>query len=482
MSREWRGGFGVLRTALPLSTIAIEFCWVYPWILLLTGAFYGPVAVPLLPSLAAFALLALGYTVVRVVLAQPWPLVRARVAVVAAGIIAGLYAVKLTYYPGEAAYDLRWIIALMRSAHDALPVVLPSTMGALTATLLWWRGVVLGEREFTHFEVDRAFRRGVGWTIAFVILFVLYGDTRGFAVAQSAPTYLLGFFSLSLVMLAVTRLLTIWEESQADETQALAANRHWLLLLVAVVGLILSGAAFISGLLSIQFRPVMLQALRPLEPVVEVIFLAVFAVALVIAKAIVFVISRLPWRLRGIEAPGRLDQPLSALLRDLPPTVVSSARWGIVLLVVALLVLLVAIAVVRARRKARKAGDDERESVWDPQSLLAGLGNAWRSLWARFQSVPSEADLFETSAIRAIYRDLLRLGTRHGVSRKTYETPFEYQPRLTSALPDGAADIATLTDAYTRVRYSPHRPGPDEVTDAKSALDRVRDIAGPRED
>lgn len=482
MSTEWRRGFGVLRTALPLSTIVIEFCWLYPWILLLTGAFYGPVAAPLLPPIAAFALLALGYTVVRGVLAQPWPLIRARVAVVAAGIVAGLSVVKLAYYPGEGAFDLRWIVALMRSAHDALPVVLPPAMGALTATLLWWRGVVLGEREFTHFEVDRAFRRGVAWTIAFVIFFVLYGDSRGFAAAQSAPTYLLGFFSLSLVMLAVTRLLTIWQESQADETQALAANRHWLLLLVAVVGLILSGAAFISGLLNVQFRPVVLQVLRPLEPVVEVIFLAVFAVALVIAKAIVFVISRLPWRMRGIEPPERLEQPLSSLLRDLPPTVVSSARWGIVLLVVALLIILVAIAVVRARRKARKAGDDERESVWDPQSLLAGMGNAWRSLWARLQSSPSEADLFETSAIRAIYRELLRLGTRRGVSRRTYETPLEYKPRLTAALPDGASDIATLTDAYTRVRYSPHRPTSDEVTDAKSALDRVRDLAGPHED
>ncbi|MGH2436875.1 MAG: hypothetical protein ACRDFA_07775, partial [bacterium] len=362
---EWRGGFGVLRKALPVSTIAIEFCWLYPWILLLTGAFYGPGTIPILPPPAALALLLLGYTVVRVALSQPWPLIRARVAVVAAGILAGLCAVKLTYYPEVAAYDLRWIAALLRSAHDALPVVLPSTMGALAATLLWWRGVVMGEREFTHFEVDRAFRRGVGWTVAFVILFVLYGNSRGFAAAQSAPTYLLGFFSLSLVMLAVTRLLSIWEENQADETQALAANRHWLLLLVAVVGLILSGAAFISGLLHIQFRPVILQVLRPLEPVVEMIFLAVFAVALVIAKAIVFVISRIPWRMGGIEPPERLEQPLSSLLRDLPPTVVSSARWGIVLLVVAVLILLVAIAVVRARRKARKAGDDERESVWD---------------------------------------------------------------------------------------------------------------------
>lgn len=464
----------VLRGVLPLSLVVLEFCWLYPWVLLFTGVFYGALPVPLLPPPAAFVLLALAFLAVRRALAQPWSLRTARAVVVAAGLTTGLAAVKTTYYASVPAYDLRWIPVLLRAAHDALPAVAPPVMGALLATLLWWRGLALGEREFTHHEIDRAFRRGVGWTILFIIIFVIYGDTRGFALTQSAPAYLLAFFSVGLLMLAVTRLLAIWQETQADEGQALAANRHWLLLLVGVVGLILSGAAFISGALNIQFRPTVLQWLRPLGPLVEVLFLALFAVALVIAKAIVFVLSRLPFRPVHLEPGATLDQPLSTLMRDLPPRVVSGARWGVVALVIALLIVLIAITVVRARRRARRRDEDERESVWDAQSLLSGMGRAWRSLWSRWTAPRPAAETPEVSSIRAIYRELLHIGSALGAPRHPAETPFEYRPRLRDRLPANAAEIAALTEAYVRVRYTPNVPGPGDVEEARAALERVR--------
>jgi len=473
----------LLLAGLPLGLAVLEFCWLYPWLLLATGAFYGPVSPPLLSAAAAFLMLAGGFLTVRGALSRPWQLSSIRIAVVGAGLVVGLGVVKATHYPAVPAYDPRWIGALLRAAHDALPVVLPPAMGALLATLLWWRGIVLGEREFTHFEVERGFRRGVAWTVVFIIFFVIYGDARGFSATGSAPGYLLGFFSIGLFLLAVTRLLAIWQESQADQGQALAANRHWLLLLVGVVGVILSGAAFISGVLNVSFRPVMLQWLRPLAPVVEVIFLALFAVALVIAKAIIFVLSRVPWRPGALEPPETLRQPLSVLLRDLPPRVVSSARWGVVLLVVAVLIVLIAVAVVRARRKARKADEDERESVWDAKSVLAGLGSAWRSLWGR--ATPARGpEMPEVSSIRAIYRELLRIGRALGIPRRPAETPYEYRPRLSGALPQTTGEIAQLTDAYVRVRYSPHHPSGVEIEEAQAALERVeRSLArtGPSE-
>lgn len=464
----------VVRGTLPLSLVVLEFCWLYPWVLLVTGAFYGPLPVPLVPPPGAFALLALAFLAVRTVLAQPWALRTVRVAVVAAGISAGLAVVKMTYYASVPAYDLRWIPALLRAAHDALPAVAPPAMGALLATLLWWRGVVLGEREFTHHEIDRAFRRGVGWTILFIVFFVIYGDTRGFALTQAAPGYLLAFFSIGLLLLAVTRLLAIWQETQADEGQALAANRHWLLLLVGVVGLILSGAAVISGALSLQFRPLLLQWLRLLEPVVEVLFLALFAVALVLAKIIAFVLSRLPFRPVRLEPLAPLEQPLSTLMRDLPPRVVSGARWGVVALVIALLIVLVAVAVVRARRRARRRDEDERESVWDAQSLLSGLGRAWRNLWSRWTAPRAAPESAEAAGIRAIYRELLHIGSALGAPRHPSETPFEYRPRLRDRLPGSAAEIVALTEVYVRVRYTPAVPGPGDVEEARAALERVR--------
>ena len=473
-------GFVLLRAALPAGLVAIEFCWLYPWLLLFTGAFYGPGTVPLLSARSAFALLVLAFLTVRAALARPWSLTATRAGVVAVGLATGLAAVKLTYYPQYAAWDLRWLAVLVRAAHDALPAVVPAVMASLAAALLWWRGIVLGEREFTHFEIERAFRRGVAWTILFMIFFAIYGDSRGFAGAAAAPAYLLGFFSLGLVMLAVTRLLSIWQESQADEAQALAANRHWLLLLVAVVGVILSGATLFSGVVNFQFRPTILRALAPLAPVVEFLFLIAFSIALVIARAILYVLSQFPRRFGQMERPPAAGRPLEELLRELPPGVVSGARWGMVLLVVGLFVLLIAIAVVRSRRRAKKPGEDERESVWSTPLLLAGLGQAWRNLWARLRAARVEGEPESVGSIRAFYRELLRLGLSLGIARRPSETPYEYRPRLAERLPAEMEDIFALTEAYVRVRYTPDSPSPAEVAAAREALDRVRSSATPQ--
>lgn len=471
-------GFVLLRAALPVGVVAIEFCWLYPWLLLFTGAFYGSGVPPLLSAGPVFALLSLGFLTLRAALARPWSLTATRTGVVAVGVATGLTAVKLTYYPRYAAWDLRWLGVLVRAAHDALPVVVPAVMASLLAALLWWRGVVLGEREFTHFEIERAFRRGVAWTIVFMIFFVIYGDARGFAATSAAPAYLLGFFSLGLVMLAVTRLLSIWQESQADEAQALAANRHWLLLLLAVVGVILTGAALFSGVVNLQFRPTILRGLAPLAPVLEFLFLIAFSIALVIARGILYVLSQFPRRFGQIDQPPAAGRPLEELLRDLPPGVVSGARWGMVVLVVGLLVLLIAIAVVRSRRRAKKPGEDERESVWSTPLLLAGLGQVWRNLWARLRAARGEPESESVSSIRAIYREMLRLGVNLGISRRPSETPYEYRPRLAERLPEDRQDIDALTEAYVRVRYTPESPSEAEVAAAHEALARVRGSAG----
>lgn len=470
-----KGPYRLLRAILPLTVVTIEFCWLYPWILFLTGAFYGAIPTPLLPPGATFGLLALGYLMVRWTVDRAWSLSCVRMVVAGVGLAAGLAAVKMTFYSAYAVWDLRWIGVLLRAAHDALPNVVPAVTGALAAALLWWRGVVLGEREFSYFEVDRAFRRGVGWTVLFTIFFVIYGGSRGFAATAASPAYLLVFFSLSLIMLALTRALAIWQENQADDAQALAANRHWLLLLIGVVGLIISGAVVLSGAVSIQFRPVVLRWLRLLEPVVEAIFLALFAVAIVIAKAIILVLSHLPRRIGRVEPPPGLQQPLSALLRQLPPHVVGGARWGMVVFVVVLLMVLVALAVIRARRRPRRVDEDERESVWSTQSLLAGIGQAWRNLWARRRGERPVQEVPSVASIRAIYRELLRIGRDIGAPRSRSETPYEYRPRLSDRLPQVAADVSALTEAYVRVRYSPAEPSEEDIERAQTTLKRIRD-------
>jgi hypothetical protein len=475
-----RRGFGAVQTALQLTAVIIEFCWLYPWLLFLTGLLYEHPPTPVIPAGPSLLLLMGAAVTVRRAVGMNWPLPAIRSAVLGIGLLAGLAAVKATHYPAYAAWDLRWVGVLLGAAHDTLPDVPLPVAGAVIAALLWWRGVVLGGREFSYVEIDRLFRGGIGWSVLFVILFAIYHDSRAFALAAYAPLYLLAFFSLSLLALAVSRLVDLWSQTHADERQALAMNRHWLLLLAGVVGLILLAAMLVSGVMPGDLRPVLARVLAPLAPVLEAVFTVVFWVALVVARIIIGLIHLIARGGRRPVVPEPRGDPLADLLRDLQqvrvdPGVVSGARWGMVLLAVALLCLLIAIAIVRARRRERKPGEDERESVWSTRAALAGLGAALRSLWRRRGAVMGVAEDAEVAAIRAMYRDLLRIGREMGVPRRDSETPYEYRPRLSGQLQAVPDAIAELTEAYVRVRYSAQLPAEDDIERARTALDRIRD-------
>src|SRR2546428_8118699 len=205
-----------VRQLLALTIVAIEFTWAYPWVLLVSGTFYGPSAAPLLPPASAFALPTLAYLAVGAAVTGPWSLRDTRVMIVAAGFLGGMTAVGLGVYPGRGPLDFRWIGTLLLAAHDAVPAITPAVMAALLATVLWWRGVALSEREFGYFEVDRTFRRGIGWSVLFVILPAAYGDTPGFTLTAAAPAYLPAVLSLSLMTPPITRLLLLWGEQLTD--------------------------------------------------------------------------------------------------------------------------------------------------------------------------------------------------------------------------------------------------------------------------
>src|SRR5256712_14181461 len=121
-----------------LTIVAIEFTWAYPWVLLVSGTFYGPAAAPLLPPASAFALLTLASLAVRAAVARPWSLRDTRVMVVAAGFLSGMSAVRLADYPGPRPLDGRWVRTVLPAADEALPAITPAVMGALLATVLWW--------------------------------------------------------------------------------------------------------------------------------------------------------------------------------------------------------------------------------------------------------------------------------------------------------------------------------------------------------
>jgi hypothetical protein len=459
----------------------MEYCWVYPWIVVLGGGLYGGSG-PVLGAGWVFVLLLIGQLAVRPMLDRGGPLRRARGLLVGAGLILGLLAVYAQHYPHIPVWSPAWLAALFRSAHDTLPAVPKPVFAALVAALLWWRGLALGVRETDALAIDAAYKTGVGAIVFYFIAAAIYGDSQGFAAAgPTLPGSLPAFFFLGLSALALARLAIIWDRSQPDERAHFPA-RAWVLLVTGAVGLIVLAASMTAGLAAADVTTYVGLALRPLLPVIEVLFIILFFVAEIVVRILIAVLSRIPR-----PSPHELEAPPPTVFDDLlrrlreinmNPDFVEGARWTMVLLVVLLLVLGMALTIVLMRRRERKSDDDEHESVWSSRDALRGL----RRLIPRIRLRRRDPDMSPEPAVRSIrriYRELLALGSSLGVTRHPSTTPREHDPRLRDALPEAAVDVEALTGAYEQVRYGAWRPAASEVRAAEEALQRVRRTVAP---
>jgi hypothetical protein len=469
-----------VRRVLPSVRAAMEYCWLYPWIAVIGGGLYGGTE-PLIDAGWTFLLLVLGQAAVKPALDRGGPLRRSRVLLVGVGLVLGLLAVHGQHYRDLPFWQPAWIGALLRSAHDTLPAVPRPVMGALVAACLWWRGLVLGTREVGAMEIEVAYKTGVGMIVAYFLAAAIYGDTAGFqAAGPTLPGSLPAFFFMGLSALALARLATIWDVGRPDERAQFPA-RAWVLLIVGLVGIILLMASMTAGLAAADVATYMGLALRPLLPVIEVLFTILFIVASVLVRALIFVLERIPRRTR-IPLPQDTSTPLDDLLRRLrelhvAPQVIEGARWGMVLAVLLALAIGMAMTIVLLRRRQRSPDEDEHESVWSARELLRGLRHMLPRL--RLRRARGVEPSLPATAVRLVYRELLRLGAALGAPRPLWATPREHDPRLRSVLAQASDEVALLTGAYERVRYGTWEPTAAEVQDAREALERVRKTLPP---
>jgi hypothetical protein len=477
-----RGGFWEgTRRVLPTVRAAMEFCWLYPWLVVLGGAFYGPTG-PLLGPGRALLLLVGAQVLVRPVLDRVAPLRRARAALVTGGLVGGLAAVHAQYYAATPLWDPAWLGALLVAAHDVLPTVPKPVTGALAAALLWWRGLVLGSREADAPAIEDAYRTGVIMIVLYFLAAIVYGDSRAFAATGGTlPASLPAFFFLGLSGLALARLGHIWDRGRLDERAHFPA-RAWTLLIVGVVGLILLAASMSAGLAAADVATYVGIALRPLLPLVEGVFIVLLFFAQILARVIVAVLSRLS-RLgpRGDEVPPpTVFDDLLRRLRELQvaPTVVEGARWGMVVAVLVVLALGMALTIVLLRRPRRSDDDDEHESVWSTREALRELARLLGRV-RRGSCGPEERALPVVAAVRRIYREVLRVGAEAGAPRHPSATPREHAPRLEGTLPAVANEIVRITALYECVRYGAWRPSPADLATAEEALRVIQEAARP---
>ncbi len=484
----WEG----VRLLIPVVRAAMEFCWLYPWIVVVGGGFYGPTGA-VVSAGSTFVLLVGGQAAARWALARArsaeWragegqkgttagdvALRRARILVVGLGTVLGLASVWQQHYSSLPLWHPAWLLALLVAAHDTLPSVAKPALAALLAALLWWRGLALGARETTAFEVEEAYKLGVAMIAVYLVAAVVYAGTRGFeAAGVRLPSTMMVFFFLGLCALALSRLAAIWERGRPDE-RAQVSGRAWLLMIGGIVGLIVVTASTAAGLAATDTLEYLAVIARPLLPIVEALFVVLFFVAGLIARLLFAILSRIPRR--SLPEIGPVPSAYDDLLRrlrefELHPQVISGARWGLVAAVLLAIVAGMVLTMVLVRRRARPPDEDERESVWSMRDALRGL----ESLLPRIGAGRPDGDEGESpgaAAIRRAYRRLLEIGTLRGAARPAWATPREHHPALAEALAAAAEEVAWLTDAYERVRYGTWRPASAEAAGAQAALRRI---------
>ncbi len=476
--RPPEGFWAGVRRMLPFARTAMEYCWLYPWLVVIGGALYGSDG-PLLSAGWTLLLLLGGQAAVRPMLDRGGSLPRSRAILVGAGVVIGFLAIHARHYPTVPVWSPEWIGALLQAAHNVIPDVPKPVFGALLAACLWWRGLVLGAREVNAPEIESAYKIGVGMIVLYFLAAAVYSDTRAFdAAGRTLPGSLPAFFFLGLSALALARLGTIWDRGQPDERAHFPA-RAWILLIIGIVGLILLAASMMAGLAAADVLTYVGILLRPVLPVLEVLFLVLFFVAGIVVRIAIAILSHLPRRpLPQTGTPPSGIDDLIRRLRDLNmnPQVVEGARWGMVFTVLLLLVIGMALTIVLLRRRERQPDEDEHESVWSAREAFKGLAGLLLRLRRR-RPAAGESAVPEAKAIRLIYRELLALGAGIGAPRPTWATPREHDPRLRRVFSEAADAVGWLTVAYEQVRYGTWRPTPADVHQAQDTLVRAKALA-----
>ena len=472
-----------MRLALTLGLALLTTCWMYCWSVLI-GLWAVPTDPrPLLSSPSILLVVLCGALVIHATARRLGRRRRTQLvlALCALAIVLLVVSVDHQLTPTDVLMDLAIVLG------NPTPPALAFAVGLF----LWWRGVQIGIQTPTFSDVDAAFRWGIGLLAVFGLILGLTTRPSLLPSLESTTTpFVVGFFFVALLTLALARL-----ESLRTRTRALAVNGQWLAWLAAVAALTILIALFIAQLVSFDTLREIVQPFFDLLGLVVV--LAIYVVVIPLAYVVQFILYFL-LSLIHPETPQQPPQPLQPtdidqLLRHIfgeliPPEaiVVAKAAGAALLVGIALLVVARAVSHWRATVGEDDAVEEERESVWSGRSLraaiLAWLQQLFRRRRAAVPLQPARAaagaagPLDEPlSSVRALYRQLLRLGASAGASRNSATTPFEHLPILERSL-EPVANLEHLTQAYVRARYGEAEPESQELERARRELDELRPI------
>ncbi len=460
-----------------LALMVMELAWIVPWYRSLTPATYAISMWRVFFVL--FGILIAAHLATRVTNFLDLKLnVRRGVSIIL--IVVSVFIALGLLLPESGSQSFGGIINQPFNAFSDVRGLIPDEfLVTLVVLLVYWRGIALATKYIDPMSVRGNFYLGLGMYTAFIFVnTIVTGETPG------AMLYL--FFVAGLIALGSARIYSI---TQLRGGASNPFDLRWFFGIFVTTLVIVGLAGFFAWLFSDR---------TSIMGAISTVAMGIFGVLmLVLISPAIFIIERLanavPNSSGAIENMINILEDLGNTFRGIADNMLNSLNipglqnwmqllkpvllWGFVIGV------LVAILFTISRWifEERKTIQDERESIVESGDLIGLLSRAIRRRLDEFgQSLRGRTNLrsgqkwLAAAKIRRIYTQLMDLSSRLGETRPPAYTPLEFLPNLERLLPEGAADVRTITEAYLRIRYGELPETNQEISQVELSWERVK--------
>ncbi len=405
-------------------------------------------------------------------------------------VIVTLFIIWLSVYAGKAILvDPRWLLAMINDIllldGNAYHVFVITGF----ALYFCWRGIRLLTREYEPSQIFNTLRLGMGVIIA-VILLRAGQESAGVVLHDDLTILLLVpiFLFLSLAAHSLARVTFMRHTHPVGLDGDASTQERFILTTTGVIGgvlLLLSWLieTFASSSILVETQ----QFFNVLGAAYDVFVRGLAYVLVFLATPFFWLFewwtSRFPPQLPKIQHVGGRPLPPKPVHPAPPPQIQIEPLLRVIVPILILLAIIIVVRLFLRRRRrvqlvARKRREEVRESLWSWSLFWAQLKALLRFFFGRFlpkKAIEEQAQV-ETGdlpteptarSIREIYRLLLRHAASRGYPRKRDETPDEFKQRLHKHVPQGEAQLATVTQAYNATRYGGVVPDEAEVVRVK---------------
>jgi len=467
---DWR------RELLQLTVLAMESCWLYPWVALLDQWLTGQVRFP--SPLELFVLLVGLLWISRLVQRLPTGLGVRQILLIPIVLLSVLVVIKRQLYPGYPWLSGAWITAAGRNL-TRMSSEMPAEVEVFVIVLYcWWRALNMSQKTLDAGTVGFYFRVGVAGLVWYLLITI-------FAQAMDVTHLAFAFFFFGLVSMALARAL---EVDLVHKGAHSPFSGPWLsIVLGAVIGTLVI-AMLMTLILSRQTATVILTGLRPLTKVLSTALYYIFMVIAYLMQPLINVlVTALNESLRAaFGSEGPMFEParppnLEGLPGAEPPWWLGICHWAAMIFFLAIGLLIVITTLRRWQQKRQAENDLTRESIWSAEEFGAGLRGALRNSWGKVGDLADLVrrygvgrKLYSALSVRKIYASLVELATEQGFPRPPAATPYEYLPSLRRAFPQHGRELATITEAYVRVHYGEVPASNEELAQIRGCWEQIR--------